>query len=338
MSRSAGVARGRCFVIAEAGVNHDGSADVAHRLIDVAADSGADAVKFQTFDPKLVAAASADAAPYQRQRGIVDQTDMLRTLQLPRTVWPELAAHARDRTLTFLSTAFDAPSLDLLLELGMTALKSPSGELDNLAFIQRLAGCGLPLILSTGMGTMEEVAAAVDAANGAPALHLLHCVTAYPTPPEACNLRAITTMARRFELPVGWSDHTDGMTTAVAAVALGASMLEKHLTLDRSRSGPDHAASSDPRGFAVYVSAVRDTESALGDGVKVPQDVELINRQHARRSFHAVSFLHEGQQIGAADVTLLRPAVGLPPASDVIGRTLTRPVSAGAPIVAADLR
>lgn len=326
-----------CFVIAEAGVNHNGDPALAHRLVDAAADCGADAVKFQTFRPEALVADDAGAAPYQSRRGASSQRRMLDDLALPDAAWDELAAHAAERGLAFLSTAFDAASLDRLLALGVPALKVPSGELDHLAFVTAIASHGLPVILSTGLGTLDEVAAAVDAAAAAPGLALLHCVTAYPAPVGASNLRAIPTLAERFALPVGWSDHTEGLVTAVAAVALGASILEKHLTTDRALPGPDHAASADPAGFADCVAALRAAESSLGDGVKRPQPVEEENRRFARRSHHAARDLAPGEVIGEADVRLLRPATGLPPGAAVIGRTVARPVAAGSPLTAEDL-
>jgi N-acetylneuraminate synthase/N,N'-diacetyllegionaminate synthase len=306
--------------------------------VDVAADTGADAVKFQTFDPELLVASDTEAAPYQQATGHQRQDEMLRALMLPGAAWRELAAHAAERGLQFLSTAFDDRSLKIVLELGVAALKVPSGELDNVSFIARLASCGLPLVLSTGMGNLNEVQAAVDASAEAPGICLLHCVTAYPTPVEASNLRALGTMAERFRLPVGWSDHTTGSVTAIAAVALGASVLEKHFTLDRSLPGPDHGASEDPESFAAYVRDVRAAESALGDGVKRPADVELVNRVHARRSYHARVTLRAGQTIQADDVLLLRPARGLPPSAEVVGRTCMRDVAKGEPLRAGDVR
>lgn len=327
-----------CFVVAEAGVNHDGDPELAHRLVEVAAAAGADAVKFQTFRPEGLVSPAAGAAPYQRRRGAATQQEMLAALALPETAWAELAAHAAERGLVFLSTAFDDASLDLLIGVGIAAIKVPSGELDNLRFIERLAGRGLPLLVSTGMATLDEVAAAVDAAAAAPSLALLHCVTAYPSPIGSSNLRAMTAMAERFAVPVGWSDHTEGSVTAVAAVALGAAILEKHVTTDRGRTGPDHAASAEPGELAAYVAAVRAAEASLGDGVKRPAAVELENLPFARRSHHAARDLRPGEVLGAGDVALLRPAGGLPPAATVVGRVVARPVAAGRALVAEDLR
>lgn len=326
-----------CLVIAEAGVNHNGDLRRAHSLVDAAADAGADAVKFQTFRVEDLVSDAAAAAPYQQERGATSQAEMLRALRLPDGTWQELADHAAQRGLLFLSTAFDEASLEELLAVGVPALKVPSGELDHLNLIASLARRGLPLILSTGLATLEEVEAAVEAAAPAPGIALLHCVTAYPTPVAASNLRAIATLAERFAVPVGWSDHTEGAVTAVAAVALGASILEKHLTTDRTLPGPDHAASADPNVFAAYVAAIRDAEASLGDGVKRPAEMELENRAHARRSYHAIRDLAPGETLTADDVRLLRPATGLPPAARVVGRVVARPVAAGRSLTEADL-
>lgn len=326
-----------CFVIAEGGVNHNGDVGLAHQLIDIAADCGADAVKFQIFVPEALVSTMASPAPYQRDRGAASQREMLNALVLPRSAWPELARHAADRKLVFTSTAFDAASLDLLLDLGVQVLKLPSGELDNHRYIAMAASQGLPLIISTGLGTLDEVASAVHAARAAPSIALLHCVTAYPAPVESSNLRVIPSLRQRFNVPVGWSDHTPGHLTAVAAVALGASILEKHVTTNRALPGPDHAASSDPAEFKAYVAAVRAIERALGDGNKAPASVELENRQFARRSFHAVRTLHAGEIILEEDVRLLRPATGLPPSAEVIGRKVKTGVPAGTPILAEHL-
>jgi N-acetylneuraminate synthase/N,N'-diacetyllegionaminate synthase len=326
------------FVIAEAGVNHNGNPRLAHQLIDIAADCGADAVKFQMFDPDALVSVTASAAPYQRNGGAVTQRAMLESLVLPNAAWNELASHAEDLGLVFTATAFDARSLDMLLELGVSVLKIPSGELDNSQFIKLAASKELPLIISTGISTMLEVDTAVAMASGAPSIALLHCVSAYPAPVEVSNLRAITSLAQRFDVPVGWSDHTQGHVTAIAAVALGASILEKHVTVDRSLPGPDHAASSDPIEFKAYIQSVRAAESALGNGIKEPAPAELENREFARRSFHAVRTLRSGEIIRDADVRLLRPATGLPPSAEVIGRTVRRDIIAGDSIKAEDLR
>lgn len=326
-----------CYVIAEAGVNHNGSVDRAHELVDTAATAGADAVKFQTFAPSSLVTEAADAAPYQEARGADSQLSMLRSLVLPEGSWAELASHASERGLDFLSTAFDAASLETVLELGPPALKVPSGELDNLVFIEQLASHGLPLIISTGLGSLEEVESAVAAASDAPGVVVLHCVTAYPAPIESSNLRAIQTLGRYLGVPVGWSDHTEGSLTAIIAVALGATLVEKHLTTDRELPGPDHGASASPEEFATLVSSIRATETALGDGIKMPRPSEQLNRVHARRSYHATRDLSIGTTLADGDLVLLRPADGLPPGSDVIGQKIAREVARGAPITQDDL-
>lgn len=324
----------RCFVIAEAGVNHNGRLDLALRLVDAAADAGADAIKFQTFQPELVAAASAPKAPYQREADRSStQLEMLRDLVLPYDAYQALQGRARDRELVFLSTPFDEPSARFLDGVDLSAFKVASGELTNLPFIHFLASMRKPLLLSTGMSTLEEVEAAMDvvrSVSSAP-VALLHCVSAYPAPADACNLAAIGTLRRHFAVPAGWSDHTQGISIALAASALGAEILEKHITLDRSLPGPDHAASLEPPEFRAMVAAVRDIESALGDGVKRPVPVERPVAAVARRGLHVSRDLPAGHQLTGHDLVALRPARGLSPArfTEVLGRRLLRPLSAG---------
>lgn len=326
------------YVIAEAGVNHDGSVTDAHRLVDLAADTGADAIKFQTFDPASLVSASARTAAYQAaSTGIATQRELLDQYVLPAPAWAELRDHAVERGIDFMSTAFDLVSLDLVCELGVHALKLGSGELTNKPLLTEVARRGLPVLCSTGMGTEAEVADAVAWLRPAPGLLLMHCVSSYPAPVEQANLRALVTMSRRFGVPVGWSDHTVGPVSAVVAVALGAAALEKHVTLDRSRPGPDHAASADAAGFADYVAQVRDAHAALGDGVKAPVAAERDTAPLVRRSWHAVRDLAGGDAIGSADVALLRPADGIAPAVDVVGRRLVRDVPAGQPLRLDDL-
>ena len=326
------------YVIAEAGVNHDGSVPDAHALVDLAADTGADAIKFQTFEPAALVSASAPTAAYQAaSTGVLTQRALLGQYVLPVAAWAELRDHAIERGIHFLSTAFDRPSLDLVCDLGVHALKLGSGELTNRPLLTDVAGRGLPVICSTGMGTLAEVADAVGWLAPAPGLLLMHCVSSYPAPIEQANLRAMVTMSREFGRPVGWSDHTVGPVSAIAAVALGAAALEKHVTLDRSRPGPDHAASADAEGFAAYVQQVRDAHAALGDGVKAPAAAEAENIPLVRRSWHAVRDLAAGEQLSAGDVALLRPADGVGPAVDLVGRRLVRAVTGGEPLHDDDL-
>jgi N-acetylneuraminate synthase/N,N'-diacetyllegionaminate synthase len=319
-------------VIAEAGVNHDGDVDVAHQLVDIAADAGAHAVKFQTFDPAALVAKDAAAAPYQERSGASSQSDLLNSLTLPATAWAELQSHAAERGIAFLSTPFDLGSAHMLVEMGVPGLKVSSGELTNLTFLRALSKLGVPLMASTGMGNLAEVDAAVQACAEAPGLVLFHCVSAYPAPPAEANLRAIPAMAARYGIPVGWSDHTPGVATALAAVALGGTVLEKHFTLDRTRPGPDHMASLEPDELANYVAEVAIVTAALGDGVKRRQPSEEENATVVRRSWHAVRDLAAGSVLAPGDAIALRPETGVSAAVDVVGSRLTVDVVAGQPI------
>ncbi len=326
------------YIIAEAGVNHDGSVDDAHALIELAVATGADAIKFQTFDPASLVSDSVETAAYQAATtGVTTQRELLDRLVLPTSAWSELRDHAVQAGVDFLSTAFDLASLELVCGLGVSALKLGSGELTNKPLLVEVGRRGLPVICSTGMGSQDEVADAVDWLAAAPGLMLLHCVSSYPAPVEQSNLRSIATMRDRFGVAVGWSDHTVGTVSAVAAVALGAAALEKHVTLDRSRSGPDHAASADASGFADYVEQVRAAHAALGDGRKAPVAAEAENAALVRRSWHAARDLQRGAVIALDDVRLLRPATGLAPAEDVVGQELARDVGAGHPLFPDDL-
>lgn len=311
---------GPCAVIAEIGVNHNGDPVLAHELIDMAAGAGADYVKFQTFSTVALAAEATPLATYQRGAGARSQNEMLAALELPKCVWQDLAAHAAERGLVFVSTPFDRASADLLDEMGVPLFKVPSGEITNLPFLRDLAARGRPLLVSTGMSTLEEVRAALDTVAEAPTVGLLHCVSAYPAPLHACNLRAIVTMREEFNVPVGWSDHTDGTISALGAIALGAAILEKHLTKDRSLPGPDHAASATPSEFADYVHAVRSLEVALGDGIKKPAPDEHDVAIAARRSWFTARQVEPGVALRADDLVALRPGTGISPAINLIGR------------------
>jgi sialic acid synthase SpsE len=312
-------------------------------LIDAAADAGADAVKFQTFEPDALAAAGAPTADYQRTSGerSGDQREMLSRLALPVEAWPALQAHATERGIVFLSTPFDDASAELLDRLDVPAFKVASGELTNLPFIQRLARRGRPMLVSTGMAEMVEVAAAVDAvtAAGDPPLALFHCISIYPADPATANLRAILTLRSAFGVPVGWSDHSLGIELPIAAAAIGASLVEKHLTLDREGVGPDHRASLEPDDFRAMVVGIRTVEVALGSGEKTPAPAEREIAAVARRSLHWQRSLDAGIAVGADDLAALRPGTGLSPArrDDIVGRRTTRAVSAGRPVVADDV-
>ena len=329
---------GAVYVIAEAGVNHNGEVARAHALVTAAGRAGADAVKFQTFSPEKTVSRTARATPYQKDRGTrSDQWSLLEALTLPRHAWSELQAHAHEEGLEFLSTPFDLESAEMLVDLGVPALKVPSGELTNLPFIRSLARFNTTLLISTGMGTDLEVAAAVEASSEAPGFALFHCVTAYPAPLVECNLRSIPAMARAYGVPVGWSDHAVGSVSALGAVALGASLLEKHLTLDRALPGPDHAASLEPGELAQYVKDAKGLARALGDGMKVRQPSEEENAPLVRRSWHAAVDLAPGDVLASSQVVLLRPEGGVTPAISIDGRVVARTVSAGAAITEADL-
>lgn len=318
---------GGCYIIAEAGVNHNGDMDLAGRLIDVAADAGADAVKFQTFTPEKLVAPSAPLAAYQvKGTQALDQLAMLRGLTLPPEQFQHLAAHAARRGITFLSTPFDAPSIAVLHRLGMPLFKIPSGEVTNHLHLRAVARLGVPCVLSTGMADLVEVARAVEQlqTHGAGPLMILHCTSQYPAPPESVNLRAMETLKTAFGLPVGYSDHTAGLPIALAAVARGAALLEKHITLDRTLPGPDHAASLEPAELTALVAAIRDIHQAIGNGRKQPHPAERDTRHVARRGLVAAQDLPEGHVLREADLDALRPAEGIP--ADQLDLILGRPL------------
>jgi N,N'-diacetyllegionaminate synthase len=319
---------GHVFIIAEAGVNHNGSLDLAIRLIDAAKTSGADAVKFQTFRADLLATRSAHKAAYQERTtpNTESQFEMLQRLELDSAAHRRLIDHCEKIGIQFLSSPFDVQSADLLAAMDVPIFKVPSGEITNLPFLQHLAGKGRPLIVSTGMSTLGEVQEAVQVLRGAGAseLTLLHCVTEYPAPYAEVNLRAMQTLKRAFDLPVGYSDHTLGIDIAIAAVALGAEVIEKHFTLDRSLPGPDHAASLEPLEFQQMVAAIRRVELALGTGIKSPAPCELPNISVARKSVVAARALRAGHRLETGDLGIKRPGSGLAPKllPALVGRTL----------------
>jgi N-acetylneuraminate synthase/N,N'-diacetyllegionaminate synthase len=337
------IGAGPVVVIAEVGVNHNGNVELAHRLVDAVADSGADVVKFQTFEPAALAAADAPTAEYQREAdgATGDQRSMLARLALPTDAWAGLQDHARDRGLLFLSTPFDDASADLLDALDVPAFKIGSGELTNIPFLERCARRGRPLLVSTGMADMVEVAVALGAIEGSgnPPVALLHCVSSYPARVEDANLRAIETMRRAFGVPVGWSDHTPGIELPIAAVAAGASVIEKHVTLDRTLPGPDHRASLEPDELRATIRGIRIAEAALGTGIKEPVADERPIAAVARRSLHWQRDLPAGAVVAATDLIALRPGTGIPPArqADLVDRRTRRPVAAGRPVLPDDV-
>jgi N-acetylneuraminate synthase len=324
-----------CFVIAEAGVNHNGSLERAKQLIDAARDAGADAVKFQTFRAEKVVAPSAAKAAYQVETtgSAESQLEMVKKLELPPQVFRELNAYCGQRGILFLSTPFDYESADLLDDLGMPAFKVASGEITNGPFLEHLASKGKPMIVSTGMSELEEVRSAVETLRraGARELALLHCVSNYPAQPASVNLRAMQTLRDTFAVPVGFSDHTLGTAIPLAAVALGACILEKHLTLDCNLPGPDHRASLEPEGFAAMVQGIRAVKSALGDGRKRRMPEEEDTARVARRSLVAACGLPAGTVLAEQHIAILRPGTGMPPAqrTQLIGRRVLHDIAPG---------
>jgi N,N'-diacetyllegionaminate synthase len=333
----------RVFIIAEAGVNHNGSLDLALRLVDAAKASGADAVKFQTFRADQLATRSAHKAPYQERTTANDESqyEMLQRLELDATAHRKIIDYCQQIGIQFLSSPFDAQSADLLGEMDLPLYKVPSGEITNLPFLEHIARKGKPLILSTGMSTLGEVEDAVRVLGvaGCKQLTLLHCVTEYPAPYDEVNLQAMQTLKVAFGLPVGYSDHTPGIEIAVAAVALGAVVIEKHFTLDRSLAGPDHAASLEPDELQEMVTAIRHVEAALGTGIKTPALCELPNISVARKSVVAARLLSAGHKLSAGDLDIKRPGSGLLPKllPALIGRTLRAAVEKDAVIKWDDL-
>lgn len=322
----------RTLIIAEAGVNHNGDEALAVRLIDAAAQAGADVIKFQTFRAASLVSADAPKAPYQQLATTSgeSQYEMLRRLELSPEAHRRLVAHCAARSIEFLSTGFDIPSVDFLLGLGVARIKVPSGEITNLPYLQHVGRSGKPIILSTGMSTLDDVAAALQVLEevgvSRAQLTILHCTTAYPTPMSEVNLRAMTTLAASFGVRVGYSDHTAGNEVPVAAVALGATVIEKHLTLDRRLPGPDHAASIEPDELRALVSAIRRVETALGSAVKAPTTSERINMVAARKSIVAARTIAAGELLSDDNLTAKRPGDGLSPMRwrEVVGRIAHR--------------
>jgi N-acetylneuraminate synthase/N,N'-diacetyllegionaminate synthase len=322
------------FVIAEAGVNHNGDLELAKRLVDVAAEARADAVKFQTFRTEALVSAGAPKAGYQRETtgAAESQYEMLARLELSPDAHAALSEHCARRGIVFFSAAFDEASADALERLDVPLFKIPSGEITNLPLLRHLAAKGRPLVLSTGMSTFTEVADAVAAirAAGDPPLAILHCVSSYPAPAAETNLRAMDTVRAAFGVPVGLSDHTLGLEISLAAVARGAAVIEKHFTLDKTLPGPDHRASLAPLELAALVNGIRAVESALGDGVKQPTPAELETRAVARKSLVAARALRAGERLTADLVRVKRPGTGIAPSDlpRVLGRKLRRDIAA----------
>ena len=322
----------RTLIIAEAGVNHNGDLGLARQLIEAAAASGADLVKFQTFNANRLATHDAKKADYQNKTtdSQESQHEMLRRLELSPEMHQELVAHCAKSNIGFFSTGFDNESIDLLLSLGQDHFKIPSGEITNLPYLRHVGRLGRKVILSTGMATVGDIEAAISILeqSGTPRANItvLHCTTEYPTPMAEVNLRAMQSIKAAFGVAVGYSDHTSGIEVAIAAVAMGALVIEKHLTLDNHLPGPDHKASLEPGEFKAMVTAIRNIEEALGDGIKRLTPSELKNKPIARKSLVSNRPIKAGELFSVENITAKRPGTGISPMrwDEVIGRRAAR--------------
>lgn len=319
------------FVIAEAGVNHNGSLKRAKEMVIKAREAGADAIKFQTFKSEKLVSTFAEKAAYQIENtGSADesQLEMVKHLELSFDDFRELQAFSKEIGIQFLSTPFDLESIDFLNQLEMPFWKLPSGEVTNYPYLVKIAQTHKEIVMSTGMCTLDEIGEALDVlrANGAGKIALLHCNTEYPTPMEDVNLKAMETLKKTFDTPVGYSDHTKGIEVPIAAVAMGAVMIEKHFTLDRNMEGPDHKASLDPYELKAMVKAIRNIEKAIGTGDKKPTPSEIKNIEIVRKSIVANCEIHKGEIFSIENITTKRPGTGISPMkwSKVIGKKAVR--------------
>ena len=321
---------GRTYIIAEAGVNHNGNINIAKELIVKASEAGADAIKFQTFRAKELVSATAKMADYQKKNTgkSEGQLEMLERLELSFDDFIELKKFSENNGIDFLSTPFDLKSLDFLVSLSLRYLKIPSGEITNKPYLLRIANSGIPIILSTGMSDLEEVKAALKLFEGYPKnnITILHCTTEYPAPFREINLRAMQTIKETFGYSVGYSDHTRGIEASIAAVALGATIIEKHFTLDKGMEGPDHAASADVRELKGLINSIRNIEMALGDGRKSPSDSEIKNIEIVRKSIVASRDIVAGEVFSEDNLGVKRPGDGISPMkwNEIIGRNAIR--------------
>ena len=322
----------RTLIIAEAGVNHNGDLDLARQLIDAATAAGADMVKFQTFNANRQVTRTAKKADYQTQAtgSTESQHAMLHRLELTEAMHKELIAHCATRNIDFFSTGFDIESVDLLVSLGQDRFKIPSGEITNLPYLRHIGQLGKKIILSTGMATLGEIEAAIEVLDqaGTPRakLTVLHCTTEYPTPMYEVNLRAMQSIHAAFGVAVGYSDHTQGIEVAIAAAAMGATVIEKHFTLDRNLPGPDHQASLEPAELKTMVAAIRNIEVALGDGIKRLTPSEARNKPIVRKSLVASRAIKAGEVFTAENITTKRPGTGISPMrwDEVLGKKVPR--------------
>ncbi len=323
----------KAMIIAEAGVNHNGSLDLAKKMIDVAVDAGADAVKFQTFKAKKIVSRYAPKTEYQKQTTdkTESQQEMVRKLELDKVAHEELIAYCQSRNIQFLSTPFDLESIDLLRQLGLETFKIPSGEITNLPYLRKIGALKTKIILSTGMSDLGEIEKALTVLTGAGTklknITVLHCNTEYPTPMKDVNLKAMQTIKYAFPgICVGYSDHTEGIDVPIAAVALGAELIEKHFTLDKNMPGPDHKASLNPDELATMVKAIRNIEKALGTGIKKISSSELKNKPIARKSIVAARNIQKGALFTKENLTVKRPGTGISPMrwDEVIGQRASK--------------
>lgn len=324
----------KVLIIAEAGVNHNGNISIAKKLIDKAKEAGADIVKFQTFNSSKLVTKSAPKAAYQKKTtgAKESQLDMLKKLELSAKDHNVLISYCKKKKIKFLSTPFDLDSIDLLNKLGMDTFKIPSGELNNLPYLRKIGKLNKKIIMSTGMSDLKEVEenlnVLIKSGTQKENIVLLHCHSEYPTPMKDVNLRAMITMKKTFEVPVGYSDHTEGIEVPIAAVAMGATVIEKHFTLSRKMKGPDHKASLEPGELKAMIKAIRNIEQALGDGIKKPTEKELQNKKVAQKSIHIAEELPSGTIINETHLTMKRPSGGISPMKmdEVIGKTLNKNV------------
>lgn len=329
------------YIIAEVGVNHNGDVALAHRMIDAAREAGADAVKFQTYRTQDLVLEHTPKASYQQKlTGEGSQQDMLRSLELPFDDFVALRDHCRQVGIDFMSTAFDPVSLEFVATLKPICLKWPSGELTNWPLLRQARDIALPLMLSTGMGSLREIAAAVDLMGQDAQIVILQCVSNYPARIEDQNLRVLPAIQAAFGMPVGFSDHTIGPYAALAARALGMSVLEKHFTLDRTMKGPDHASSIEPKEFSAMIKVLRAVEAGLGDGVKRASNTEEDVKVAARKSLVYRNDLACGHVLREQDLTIKRPGIGVPPdrLEMIVGRSLTRDVAVDTLLQIEDVR
>ena len=325
----------KVLIIAEAGVNHNGDIGIAKKLIDVAADAGADLVKFQTFNADRLVTENASKADYQKLAGDKDESQhfMLRKLEITEAMHDELIAHCVLRGIGFFSTGFDIESINLLVSFGQELFKIPSGEITNLPYLLHIGKLGKEVILSTGMSSMDEIESAINALEVSGTLResitVLHCTSAYPAPMTDVNLHAMQSIRTKFGVDVGYSDHTPGIEISLAAVALGATVIEKHFTLDRTLPGPDHKASLEPEELKSMIAGIRNIEEALGDGLKRLMPSEVSNRDIARKSVVARLPIFTGQVLNEENLTTKRPGTGISPMdwNNLIGKKAHRDYS-----------